>query len=50
MKLIRVYTCYGENFVCTLFYKNRLGLHTDRGLILYDEINYFDYIGYVRRK
>lgn len=45
MKLIRITTIYGEQFIRKEIKRNKLGVFTDKGFVPFDDIEYIDIMG-----
>lgn len=49
MKLIRITTIYGEEFIRCEIKRNKIGVFTDNGFVPFDDIQYIDIIGEVEK-
>lgn len=45
MKLIRITSIYGEEFIRKEIKRNKLGVFTDKGFIPFEDISFIDIIG-----
>ena len=45
MKLIRITTIYGEEFIRKEIKRNKIGVYTDKGFIPFEDIKYIEIIG-----
>lgn len=50
MKLIKITTIYGEEFIRTEIKRNKLGIFTDKGFVPFDDIQYVDIIGEIENE
>jgi len=47
LKLIKITTIYGEEFIRKEIKRNKLGVFTDKGFVPFDDIQFIDIIGEV---
>jgi len=45
MKLIRITSIYGEEFIRKEIKRNKIGIFTDKGFVPFSDISYVDIIG-----
>jgi len=50
MKLIKITSIYGEEFIRKEIKRNKQGVFTDKGFVPFEDIQYIDIIGEIEEK